>query len=63
MNALSHGTYSVLPNNLREQYTPGLQGRPPTSLIGACTSNFDHLLLFVNAGSVNILEGSARVLK
>ncbi len=63
MNALSHATSSMLPNNLRAQYTPGLQGRPPTSLIGAHTSNFDCLLLFVNAGSGSILAGSARVLK
>ncbi len=63
MNAFSHATSSMLPNNIRARYTPGLQGRPPTSLIGACTSNFDRLLLFVNAGSCGILAGSVRVLK
>jgi hypothetical protein len=48
MNALSHATSSVLPNNLRARYTPGLQGHPPTSLNGAHTSNFDRLLLFTS---------------
>jgi hypothetical protein len=63
MNAFSHATSSMLASNLRAQYTPGLQGRPPTSLMNAHTSNFDRLLLFVNTGSGGILEGSARVLK
>jgi hypothetical protein len=62
MNALSHATSSVLPNNLRAQCTPGLQGRPLTNLIGAPTSNFDCLPLFVNGGSGGILAESARVL-
>jgi hypothetical protein len=62
MNALSHATSSMLPNNLREGYTPRLQGHPPTSLINACISNIDHLSSFVNAGSGGILAGSVRVL-
>jgi hypothetical protein len=36
------------------------QERPPTSFIGARTSNFDRLLLFVNAVSGGILARSAR---
>ncbi len=63
MNALYHATSSMLPNNLRAQYTPGLQGHPSTSLIDAHTSNFDRLLLFVNTGSGGISAGSVRVLK
>ena len=46
MNALSHATSSMFPNNLRARYTLGLQGRPSTSLIGACS-----LPLSVNVGS------------
>jgi hypothetical protein len=57
MNTLSCATSSMLPNNLRAQYT--LHGCPSTSLIGAHTSNFDPLLWFVNAGSGGISEGSA----
>ncbi len=34
MNARSHATSRILPINLRLQYTPGLQGFPPTILIG-----------------------------
>jgi hypothetical protein len=63
MNTLSHATSSMLPNNLRAQYTLGLQGHPPTSLTGAHTSNFDHLLSFINAGSRGILAGSVKVSK
>jgi hypothetical protein len=62
MNALSHTTISLLPNNLRAQYTPGLQGPPPTSLTGACTFNFERLSLFVNSGSGGFLAGLVRVL-
>ena len=51
MNTLSCATSSMLPNNLRGQYTPGLQGHPSTSLIGACAYNFGHLLSSINVGS------------
>jgi hypothetical protein len=63
MNALSHATSSIFSNNLRAPYTPGLQGRPPISLIGARTSYFDRLSSFVNAGPGSMLAGSVRVLK